>query len=86
MQLLTGRCSAAQVGGSPTVVWGAPQLTERAGASRLEFLVSPQSFRQTNPRQAEAMVGLVAAAAGVPGCAAASLQALCLLSGFEIIV
>ena len=70
-------------GGAPTAVWGARQLMERAGASRLEFLVSPQSFRQTNPRQAEAMVGLVASAAGAPGCCSFAAGLVCVSSSWS---
>lgn len=44
------------------VVWGAPHLTERAGG--LDFTVSPQSFRQTNPRQGEVLLRLISDAAG----------------------
>jgi tRNA/tmRNA/rRNA uracil-C5-methylase (TrmA/RlmC/RlmD family) len=49
-------------GAAPVVVWGAAHLTERAGG--LDFTVSPQSFRQTNPRQGEVLLRLISDAAG----------------------
>ena len=52
--------------GGAVVVWGAPHLTERVEPSGLEFLVSPLSFRQTNPRQGQALLRVVADAAGAP--------------------
>ena len=60
-------CSVYAAGNSGNmVVWGAPHLTERADPSGLEFLVSPLSFRQINPRQGQALLRLVADAAGAP--------------------
>ena len=52
--------------GRQLVVWGAPHLTERVEPSAPEFLVSPLSFRQTNPRQGQALLRAVADAAGAP--------------------
>ncbi|KAK9842495.1 hypothetical protein WJX81_002719 [Elliptochloris bilobata] len=48
-----------------TVLWGAPHIMERVEPSGLEFLVSPMSFRQTNPRQGQVLLRLVAEAAGL---------------------
>lgn len=59
-------CAHATGNSGNVVVWGAPHLTERVDPSGLEFLVSPLSFRQINPRQGQALVRLVADAAGAP--------------------
>ena len=65
MQAMEG-CACAAGNSGNVVVWGAPHLTERADPAGLEFLVSPSSFRQTNPRQGQALLRLVADAAGAP--------------------
>lgn len=49
---------------SETVLAGQPYLKQRLCS--LQFKVSPASFFQTNPAQAEAMYSLVIAAAGAP--------------------
>ena len=64
---LDGRCSR---------VWGAPVLQDELLGLRYDL--SPQSFFQVNPPQAEALYGAALEAAGVrPGCGLRVLDAYC---------